>query len=106
VNIGNALDPLRPGASPAGTIATDGGKAKASTASAVAPQPASSSKVELSGGMAALKSGLSLEDAFDSKRVEHFRAAIANGSFKVDAHVVADKVISGNLEALARSAPK
>jgi len=106
VNIGKALDPLRPGATPTGTIATDGGKAKATTNPAVAPQAGSSSKVELSGGLAALKGGLSTDDAFDGKRVEHFKAAIANGSFTVNAHVVADKVISGNLEALARSAKK
>jgi negative regulator of flagellin synthesis FlgM len=64
-----------------------------------------SATVKLSGALATLKAGMNADEAFDAKRVEQVRAAIADGSFKVNAKVVADKVIASNLEALARAKP-
>ena len=107
MKIGNPLDLVRTGAPAAGAGSPDTAKAKAKAkAPAVMAEPArdgSSAKVKLSGGLATLKGTADADGAFDAKRVEQLKAAIGNGSFKVDAEAVASKVIASNIEALNRS---
>lgn|GEM_PF-730222 len=112
MKIGNPLDLIRTGSHAIGPGAVDADKSKATSLSAStsplssAPaKPDSSSTVKLSGGLASLKSEFVDADAFDAKRVDELKAAIAQGNFKVNAEVVADKLISGNLDALSRSKP-
>lgn len=55
-----------------------------------------------------LSAGQNLRDAgangdFDAAKVESVKAAIAGGTFRVDAAVVADNLIASNLEALQAS---
>jgi negative regulator of flagellin synthesis FlgM len=106
VKIGNPFDLTRTGAPAAGAGSPDAAKAKAK-ATAGLTEPArdgGSAKVKLSGGLAALKGTADVNGAFDAKRVEQLKAAIADSSFKVNAETVANKVIASNLEALNRSA--
>jgi negative regulator of flagellin synthesis FlgM len=103
VKIGNPSELFRSGSPAGGAAPTDADKAKVSV-SALKPVDAdTSARVKLSGGLDTLKADLNADAAFDTKRVEELKAAIADGSFKVDASIVADKVISSNLEALTRS---
>lgn len=57
--------------------------------------------VKLSGLSRSLQAG-SAEPAFDAAKVEAIKAAIADGSFKVDTAKVADKLIASVGELLAR----
>ncbi len=103
MKIGNPLDLIRTGQAGSGTHAPDKAKTEASTAAA---HGSSSPSVKISSGLADLTAEMKTDpDTFDAKRVEAMKAAIADGSFKVDAAVVADKVIASNLEALSRSKP-
>lgn len=104
MKIGNPLDLIRTG-QPSGGPAAAADKAKAESTATQAPANGSSSSVKVSSGLATLTAETQDSDAFDAKRVEQLKAAIADGSFKVNAEAVADKVISSNLEALARSKP-
>lgn len=88
-------------------VQTAGGKTATSAAApAEAAKPSASSKasssasVTLSQAAQALSGSVSAE--FDSKKVESVRAAIANGTFTVDAQAVADKMLSNAQEVLAR----
>jgi negative regulator of flagellin synthesis FlgM len=103
VKIGNPLDLFRTGASTTGAAAPDADKAGAVAAPAQPATVPGSATVKLSGGLARLKASGTAEDAFDAGRVDQLKAAIADGSFKVNADTVAGKVISSNLEALTRS---
>jgi negative regulator of flagellin synthesis FlgM len=105
VQINNPIDLTRSGKPSGGAVSADAEKAKAA---APAPKPAKtddSATVKLSGGLDKIKDVIGATDAFDAKRVEELKAAINDGSFKVNAGVVADKLISSNLEALSRSKP-
>lgn len=107
MKIGNPLDLIRTGqptaTSPASTA--DNAKAKLDASLTQATANGSSSSVKVSSDLAALTAETQDSDAFDSKRVEQLKAAIADGSFKVNAEAVADKMISSNVEALTRSKP-
>lgn len=105
MKLGNPLELLRSGA-PAGRAASsDADKAKATATPSQPAKGEGSATVKLSGGLATLKATADAEGVFDVKRVEQLKAAITGGSFRVDAEVVANKVISSNLEALTRSVP-
>lgn len=106
MKIGNPSELYRTGASAAGASTIDAEKARTPVVSGESASVESSASVKLSGSLEALKAHMGPDGAFDSKRVEQIKAAIADGSFKVNANVVADKVISSNLEALARSTSK
>lgn len=109
MKIGNPVDLIRTGSTANSTSALDANassnadKAKASAPTSAPAKLDSSSTVKLSGGLASLKSELVDTDAFNTKRVEELKAAITQGAFKVNAEAVADKLIVGNLDALARS---
>lgn len=66
-----------------------------------AEAPAAVETVKLSGLSRSLQAG-SAEPAFDAAKVEAIKAAIADGTFKVDTGKVADKLIASVGELLAR----
>ncbi len=103
MKIGNPLELFRSGSPPGGAASTEADKAKAIATLAPPVKGDSSATVTLSGGLSTLGVDTSSDGAFDAKRVEEVKALIADGSFKVNAEAVADKVISSNLEALTRS---
>ena len=79
--------------------AAEQGKAAAAPASASTPD--ASAKVELSSTAATLLSGGSSPE-FDADKVARISAAIADGSFKVNADVIADKLIANAAELLGK----
>jgi negative regulator of flagellin synthesis FlgM len=103
VRIGNPLDLYRSGAAAGGAASADADKAKTGSATPSPTKTESSATVKLSDGLQALSASLNAEKPFDAKRVEELKAAIAEGSFRVNAEVVADKVIASNLDALTRA---
>src|SRR5262245_36612135 len=66
-----------------------------------APVAEPSAKVELS--PAAQLASQSLNGNFDAQKVERMAQAIKDGSFKVDADAIADKLIANAREQLART---
>lgn len=107
MKIGNPSDPFRTGAPPSGAAALTTDKSGTKSRATTTPRTAGerSALVKLSSSLASLKGSDGVDGAFDAGRVGQLRAALADGSFKVDAGVVADKVISSNLEALSRARP-
>lgn len=106
MKIGNPVDLYRAGAPSGGAAPTETDKAKNTLASPSSlPASEGSATVTLSGELGALKADAKVDGAFDAKRVEQLKAAIADGSFKVNAEVVAEKMISGNLGALTGTKP-
>jgi negative regulator of flagellin synthesis FlgM len=81
------------------TPATDR-KASASGAQA-SPEP--SAKVELSTTAGVLAS-VGSDSSFDAKKVERLSRAIREGSFRIDAEAIADKLIANARELLNRGA--
>lgn len=67
------------------------------------PKDTGSSQIKMSGKLAEDPAEMNGGDAFNAKRVAQFKVAIADGSFKVNAKVVASKLVASNLEALSRS---
>ena len=103
MRIGNPSDLYRTGAAAGGPAAVDADKAKASAIPLPSAKTEGSATVKLSGGLGTLKSDLDGDEAFDAKRVGELKATVENGTFKVNAEVVADKLISSNVEALTRA---
>jgi negative regulator of flagellin synthesis FlgM len=94
----NALAPLASGQAAAPDAAKTGrapGTAQPAAADA-------SAKVALSSTAASLRAGGSSAD-FDAEKVARIAQAIANGSFKVNAEVIADKLIANAQELLGRA---
>ena len=60
---------------------------------AAAAQPEPSAKVELSAA-ASLLARAEADGGFDAQKVERLAAAIRDGSFRVDAEAIADKLIA------------
>ncbi|MEO6744001.1 MAG: flagellar biosynthesis anti-sigma factor FlgM [Caldimonas sp.] len=80
----------------------DSAKAGSSTATLAAPTagaPDPSAKVELSSTAAALLSGAT---PFDAEKVARISQAIAEGSFKINPEVIADKLIGNARELLSK----
>ncbi len=84
--------PTTPTSSPAGDAAKGVAAGKSADASA---------KVELSNAAASLLSGQGTAE-FDAAKVERISKAIADGSFQVNAEVIADKLISNAQELLGK----
>jgi negative regulator of flagellin synthesis FlgM len=87
---GKAVPAASTGAAPAGSAA-----AAAAVASAGVP-------VTLSKAAQGLDNAARVQGDFDAK-VKAVRAAIENGTFKVDAEVVADKMLANSQEFLSRT---
>ena len=83
--------------------ATDRPTAGAEAAGAAArPQPAAGVTVTLSASTLSGAGGAS-SDVFNSEKVASMKAAIADGSFKVNAEAIADKMLSNAAEMLSGS---
>ena len=80
--------------------AAEQAKAPAGTPAATSA-PDASAKVELSSTAATLLSGGSHPE-FDADKVARISAAIADGTFKVNADVIADKLIANASELLGK----
>ena len=80
----------------------DAAKAGSSTATMAAPTgtPDASATVELSSTATALLSG---STPFDAEKVARISQAIADGSFKIDAEAIADKLIANAQELLGKT---
>lgn len=74
------------------------GVAKGAAAASAAGVP-----VTVSGSARALEQPGRTSSEFDAKRVSEVRAAIGNGTFKVNAEVIADKMLSSAQEIFSRS---
>jgi len=72
---------------------------------AAAPEPAVVQQAGVSVTVSSLTRSLETSGAngsFDTKKVEAMKAAIANGSFKVDAEAIADKLLSNAQQVLRK----
>jgi negative regulator of flagellin synthesis FlgM len=101
MKIGNPADKPTPAAPKAGTPAVTG---NAQTAAAVPVEADASAKIELSNTAAALLSGTSTAE-FDAEKVARIAQAIQDGSFKIDAEAIADKLIANAQELLSKAKP-
>jgi len=77
--------------------------AKAQSASAIPVTADPSAKIELSDAAATLLGNPSSAD-FDAEKVARISQAISDGSFKIDAEVIADKLIGNAKELLTKFA--
>ena len=81
-----------------------GAEAAAAAGAAAKPQPTSGVTVTLSSSTTQALSGAGgSSDVFNSEKVEAMKAAIANGSFQVNAEAIADKMLSNAAEMLSGS---
>lgn len=74
-------------------------KAPAAPTSATTPEP--SAKVELSAAAGVLASGLA-EGSFDAEKVERLSRAIRDGTYRIDADAIADKLLANARELIQR----
>jgi negative regulator of flagellin synthesis FlgM len=81
------------------------GAEAAAAGAAPKPQPAAGVTVTLSSSTTQALSGAAgaSSDVFNSDKVEAMKAAIADGSFKVNAEAIADKMLSNAAEMLSSS---
>jgi negative regulator of flagellin synthesis FlgM len=102
MKIGHPADKLPPATGP-GTAAAAAEAAKpAAAAQAGQPSPADpSAKVELSSTATGLLTGGTSAE-FDADKVARMADAIANGSFKINADAIADKLIANAQELLTK----
>ncbi len=77
--------------------------AASGAASASAAQPQAGVTVTLSPSATQALSGSGNSDVFNADKVEAMKAAIADGSFKVNAEAIADKMLSNAAEMLSGS---
>lgn len=80
-----------------------GAEAAAAAVAAAKPQPAAGVTVTLSSSASQAISGAggSGNDVFNADKVEAMKAAIADGSFKVNPEAIADKMLSNAAEMLS-----
>lgn len=91
-----AKSQAKPAPAPAGTGTAAAGNAAAAVASAGVP-------VILSKAAQGLDSTARTQGDFNAGKVKAVRTAIENGTFKVDAEVVADKMLANSQEFLSRT---
>lgn len=80
-----------------------GAEASAAAGAAAKPQPGAGVTVTLSSSASQAISGAggSGNDVFNAEKVEAMKAAIADGSFKVNAEAIADKMLANAAEMLS-----
>lgn len=100
MKVGSPAD--KPPVAPVATGRAAPGEATAKTVPAAgAPAAEASAQVALSSTAAALLSGVGGATAeFDADKVARISAAIASGTFKINAEVIADKLIANAQELL------
>ena len=76
-------------------------KSAAGPATPASSNPEPSAKVELSAAASVIASGLA-DGAFDTQKVERLTRAIRDGSFRIDAQAIADRLIANASELLGR----
>jgi negative regulator of flagellin synthesis FlgM len=104
MKIGNPADKpsaIGPTASHGAVESTKAGTSAAPAAACVATAPDPSATVELSSAAATLLSGGTPAE-FDAEKVARIAQAIADGSFKINPDVIADKLIGNARELLAK----
>ena len=100
MKIGNPAD--KRNLAPAdGAAAPAKGKASEKTAAAPAAATDPSAKVQLSSGAEALRANAEAAE-FDAAKVDRITQSIADGSFKVNADAIADKLIANAQELLGK----
>ena len=103
MKVGNPADkpaPVTVAGSPSPAQAQEAAKAQPA-ASAIPATADPSAKIELSDAAATLLDNPSSAD-FDAEKVARISQAIADGSFKIDPEVIADKLISNAKELLTK----
>ena len=101
MKIGNPAD-KPPVAAPVGRDSATAQPSKAGTPGVAAgAEAAASARIELSSTAASLLSG-GTSSEFDADKVARLSQAIANGTFKVDADAIADKLIANAQELLTK----
>lgn len=102
MKIGQAADKTGVAPLKGNAAATNAESAKPGAPTAAAPQEAdASAKVKLSSTASTMLDGASSAE-FDADKVARIAQAIADGSFKINADVIADKLISNAQEALGK----
>jgi negative regulator of flagellin synthesis FlgM len=101
-----AIAPQATAAGAGATSSSSSATASAAAATAAAQQPkapAPGVPVTVSSLARSLEES-NLTGTFDAKKVESVRTAINNGSYKVDAEAIADKLLSNARQVLRKSA--
>jgi negative regulator of flagellin synthesis FlgM len=101
MKIGNPADKPAALAQTTGQAATADASRTQAPGTPVAGAPDASAKVEISSTAATLLSGGSTAE-FDAEKVARVSQAIADGSFKVNAEAIADRLIANAAEALGK----
>jgi negative regulator of flagellin synthesis FlgM len=81
-----------------------GAEAAAASGAAAAAQPQAGVTVTLSSSASQALSGGGNNEVFNAEKVEAMKQAIADGSFKVNAEAIADKMLSNAAEMLSANA--
>ncbi len=100
MKIGHTAD--KPTLAPSVTSPTSSPAGDAAKGVSASPKVDDSAQVALSNTAATLLSGESTAE-FDAAKVERISKAIADGSFQVNAEVIADKLIANAQELLGKS---
>jgi len=98
MKIGNPAEKAPPAPLANGPAATHDAKAPAASSKA----PDASAQVALSSTASTLMTG-STDADFDADKVARITQAIADGSFKINAEVIADKLIANAQEVLSKA---
>jgi negative regulator of flagellin synthesis FlgM len=91
------IGPLENKSAVANTASNRKAKVGGDAATPAAPEP--STKVELSATGAALANGVA-DGTFDAQKVERLSRAIREGTYRVDAEAIADKLIANSRDLL------
>ena len=105
MKIGNPADTSAATAlTPSRTAASDADKTAAAPITPAAGGVEASAQVALSNTASALRSGVAdVSGEFDAGKVDRIGQAIANGTFKVNPEVIADKLIANAQELLSKT---
>jgi negative regulator of flagellin synthesis FlgM len=100
MKIGSTSTPAADAAALARANAEAGAAAAAKTRGAASGAAADETSVQLSSAAAGLLAAASAPPEFDAAKVERIKQAIADGSFRIDAAAIADKLIANAQELL------